>query len=47
MISAFIWFSAGLVVGWNFLSQPSWVKKALDLFVKKVKDLFKDEEGEE
>lgn len=25
MFSAIFWFSAGLIVGWNVLPQPTWV----------------------
>lgn len=27
----------GLIVGWNFLPQPVWVKDALDKIIAKVK----------
>lgn len=31
-------FCAGLIVGWNFLSQPQWVKDKVDSAIIKVKD---------
>jgi hypothetical protein len=30
----------GLIVGWNFLTQPQWVKKLVDKVVTKVKEKF-------
>jgi len=33
-------FLAGLVVGWNVLPQPAWVKALYQLAVDKVKSLF-------
>lgn len=36
MLEMAFWFAVGLVVGWNFLSQPAWAKSMVD----KVKDLF-------
>lgn len=30
----------GLIVGWNFLPQPQWVKKLVDKVVTKVKEKF-------
>ena len=34
------WFVTGLIVGWNFLSQPAWVKRGLDASVATVKGWF-------
>jgi len=33
-------FGVGLIVGWNFLAQPAWVKKYVDKLVEWVKSLF-------
>ena len=30
-------FCAGLVVGWNFIPQPQWVKDKVDLIIDKLK----------
>jgi hypothetical protein len=30
-------FCAGLIVGWNFLAQPQWVKDKVNSCVEKVK----------
>lgn len=30
-------FCAGLIVGWNFIPQPQWVKNKVDMLVEKVK----------
>lgn len=38
MIALAIAFAAGLIVGWNFLAQPEWVKDAID----KVRARFTD-----
>jgi hypothetical protein len=35
--STLIAFAAGLLVGWNFLSQPAFVKAALDKLLAKFK----------
>jgi hypothetical protein len=35
--STLIAFAAGLLVGWNFLSQPVFVKAALDKLLAKFK----------
>lgn len=31
-------FCAGLIVGWNLLPQPSWVKAIYDLVISKFKN---------
>jgi len=36
-MTTIITFILGLVVGWNFLKQPEWAKKAVDLMVNKIK----------
>lgn len=47
MLDALFWFSMGLVVGWNFLTQPAWaaalmeyVKAPINSMIEKVKGLF-------
>jgi len=40
MLDMIFWFAVGLVVGWNFLPQPGWVKSAVGWVVDKVKSLF-------
>lgn len=34
MIDSILIFAAGLIVGWNFLAQPKWVKAIIDKWVK-------------
>jgi hypothetical protein len=36
-MSTIVTFVIGLIVGWNFLKQPEWSKKTVDLVVEKVK----------
>ncbi len=39
MFTCILFFMAGLVIGWNFLPQPSWVKDLVDkLFGRKNGD---------
>ncbi len=45
MISAMIWFVIGLLIGWNALEQPEWVKslwgkadEVVDVQVEKYKN---------
>jgi hypothetical protein len=37
MLDNAFWFAVGLVVGWNVLPQPAWVKALYDLVVYKIK----------
>jgi hypothetical protein len=37
MMEAMFWFGCGLMVGWNLLPQPTWVKVMYDLAVAKIK----------
>ncbi len=37
-MTTIIAFCAGLIVGWNFLAQPQWVKDKVDSAVRKVKE---------
>jgi hypothetical protein len=30
-------FCAGLIVGWNFIPQPKWVKDRVDQLISKIK----------
>lgn len=39
MVFGIICFVAGLVVGWNFLPQPDWVKDLIAKIVAKVNGL--------
>lgn len=39
MFTAIISFAAGLLIGWNVLPQPEWVKKLWDKAEDKVEDL--------
>lgn len=32
MISLVLGFVVGLIVGWNFMSQPKWIKDKIDSF---------------
>jgi len=42
MFDNLLFFLGGLVVGWNVLPQPQWVKLIYDFFVSKLKSyLFK------
>lgn len=36
-MTTIIAFCAGLIVGWNFLAQPKWVKDKVDLIRDKLK----------
>lgn len=40
MRDCLIGFAIGLIVGWNMLPQPAWVKQGYDLAVAKLKSLF-------
>ncbi len=40
MVNAIFWFVIGLLVGWNLLKQPVWVKASIDKVVGWVKGLF-------
>lgn len=40
MFNYLIVFLAGLIVGWNVLPQPAWVRNGYQLVVAKIKDLF-------
>lgn len=35
MLELVLGFVAGMVVGWNFLPQPAWVKAQFDRFLKR------------
>jgi hypothetical protein len=37
MLDNLVFFLVGLVVGWNVLPQPAWVKALQDLVVAKIK----------
>ena len=37
MISLALAFGLGLVVGWNFLPQPAWVKDLIEGWTRKIK----------
>jgi hypothetical protein len=37
MLDNLLFFLVGLVVGWNVLPQPAWVKATYDLLVSKIK----------
>jgi hypothetical protein len=30
-------FCAGLIVGWNFIPQPQWIKDRVDQLISKIK----------
>jgi hypothetical protein len=30
MLEALFWFAVGLIVGWNLLPQPQWIKNLYD-----------------
>ena len=48
MMGAIIfWFVVGLLVGWNLLPQPVWVKTAWDKVLTKAKSLFNKEDKTE
>lgn len=34
-----LWFLSGLLVGWNVLPQPVWVKKLYQLVIDKIKGI--------
>lgn len=34
MFELIVGFAAGLIVGWNFLAQPAWVKSKIDSWFK-------------
>lgn len=40
MMEAIFWFGCGLVVGWNLLPQPMWVKVLYDYIVQKIKNIL-------
>lgn len=37
MLDNLVFFLVGLIVGWNVLPQPAWVKALYDLVVSKIK----------
>jgi hypothetical protein len=37
MLEALFWFGVGLIVGWNLLPQPQWIK---NLFIKAKQNIF-------
>jgi hypothetical protein len=37
MMEAMFWFGCGLLVGWNLLPQPMWVKMMYKFAVAKIK----------
>jgi hypothetical protein len=37
MLDNLVFFLVGLVVGWNVLPQPAWVKALYDLVITKIK----------
>lgn len=40
MLDYVLAFVVGLIVGWNVLPQPAWVKALYQLAIDKVKSLF-------
>ena len=40
MTSFVLGLVVGLIVGWNFLPQPQWVKTLVDKVVAKISDKF-------
>lgn len=45
MFDNLLFFLGGLIIGWNVLPQPQWVKIIYDFFLKKLSDiLFKPKE---
>lgn len=40
MMESIFWFACGLVVGWNLLPQPAWVKLVYDMVVEKIKNIL-------
>jgi hypothetical protein len=36
MLSEIFWFVSGLIVGWNLLPQPAWVKAIYDKIISKL-----------
>ncbi len=37
MFTMILAFSAGLLIGWNLLPQPGWVKRAWDFVASKIR----------
>lgn len=37
LLDKILFFCAGLIVGWNVLPQPAWVKRLYDSAVTKIK----------
>ncbi len=40
MLDIAFWIAVGLVVGWNILPQPEWVRSTMCWFADKVRNLF-------
>jgi len=40
MFDILFWIAVGLLVGWNLLPQPKWVRSAICWVINKVKGLF-------
>jgi hypothetical protein len=40
MMEAIFWFGCGLIVGWNLLPQPAWVKMIYDMVVAKIMSML-------
>jgi hypothetical protein len=36
MLDEMFWFATGLIVGWNLLPQPTWVKTIYDKVISKL-----------
>jgi hypothetical protein len=30
MLDALLWVAVGMIIGWNLLPQPAWIKRAYD-----------------
>ncbi len=40
MMEAMFWFGCGLIVGWNLLPQPMWVKMIYDMIAAKIMSML-------
>jgi hypothetical protein len=46
MFDNLVFFLAGLLVGWNILPQPAWVKAVYDLAVYKIRSWITPKSGQ-
>lgn len=46
MLDNLLTFLIGLIIGWNVLPQPAWVKALYDLFVSKIKSWIAPKNGQ-